>query len=87
MPTVTIDATGGRVFRQTLRTSLLRLANGPSGTKQIRAIRFESSAASSLVQMADMVSGAIYRSHSAKADADACRSLIVHREMSRIVWP
>lgn len=85
--TVVIDATGGRVFRQTLRTHLLRLANGQSGSKIIRAIRFEDSAASSLVQMADMVSGAVHRSLSTSPDAASYRRLIAHHEISHILWP
>lgn len=85
--TVTVDATGGRLFRRELRTHLLRLANGQQGSKLIRHVNFADSATDSLVQMADMVTGAVQRSFSGKPFAGTHRNCISHRELASTLWP
>jgi hypothetical protein len=82
--TIVIDATGGNVFRQELVTHLRRAA---SAERLIAKIKFEDSAANALIQMADMIAGAMHRYHSGDSRAAGYRKLISHREMASNLWP
>ena len=57
------------------------------GQRYIKSLKVQNSAKNNLVQLADMVAGAIYRSMGAKPDAREYRRLLGHREISVQVWP
>ena len=85
--TVIFDRCGERKFTAELERYLCRQIN--KGTPAaIRRVRSERSHGSNLVQMADMVCGAIARSYkSTKVDRHVYRSLIGRHEMSVRLWP
>ena len=57
------------------------------GRIHVRDVRPVNSANNNLIQLADMVAGAINRSLGAKSDARVYRQLIVHRQMFVQFWP
>lgn len=80
--TVVIDGSGSREFKQQFRTYLQRRAG-----RLIHKIKIQDSHRNNLIQLADMVVGAVYRSLSNKGDKHVYRSLIKAREMHVQVWP
>ncbi len=78
--TVVIDGGGSRVFRRELASWLRKRANEASAHRLIRKIKIQDSRHNELLQMADMVCGAIARAHSGKSDSTLYRQLISHRE-------
>lgn len=82
---VCIDGTGNRDFRQQTSTYLKRRINLEK--RHIERVIFLNSAKSSLIQVADMVAGAINRSYGEKADAQEYIKLIRPREAQVQVWP
>ncbi|MBI4287520.1 MAG: DUF3800 domain-containing protein [Chloroflexi bacterium] len=83
---VVIDGSGSRDFRQQLQTYLKRRINDPK-QHYIREVRVHDSLRNNLLQMADMVAGAIHRSFGEKNDAQVYRALIRHREVHVQLWP
>lgn len=86
---VKIDASGGRKFQRQLTSYLKTKINTPGATGQrISSISAKDSRGSNMLQLADMVCGAIARSHRGdKAEADQFRKIIKHREISVQVLP
>lgn len=84
--TVIIDGSSSKDFRMQLQTYLKRRINEP-GQRYIKSLKVQDSAKNNLVQLADMVAGAIYRSLGAKPDAREYRRLLSHRQISVQVWP
>ena len=84
---VIIDESGSKNFRSELKRYLVRRLTDDSGKCLIRKVRTQDSSKNNLVQLADMVVGAVARSFTAKKDAREYRSLIVHREKKVEVWP
>lgn len=85
--TVVIDGSGSRDFRRSFTSQLrkhLRLATGES---QFKKLKFENSEKNNLLQLADMVCGAIARSYSGKSDATEYRSILIAKETSVEFWP
>ena len=82
---VHIDASGEREFRRQLDAYIKRRIN--TEKSHVRHVRFLNSANSNLIQLADMVAGAIHRSQTSKPDAQEYISLIRHREAYVQVWP
>jgi hypothetical protein len=82
---VFIDASGDREFRRQINTYLKRKIN--SEKKHIKRVDFLDSAKSDLIQLADMVAGAINRSFGNKTDAKDYVKLIRHREGHLQAWP
>jgi hypothetical protein len=80
--TVIIDGSGTRDFRRQLATYLRRKI-GPL----IRKVKIQDSKRNNLLQLADMVSGAINRSFGDKSDSTVYRGLIKHRELRVQLWP
>lgn len=81
---VKIDASGGRRFQRQL-ASYLKTKVNTSGVAapHIKKVGSDNSAANNLLQLADMVCGAVARSYrSDKARPDAFRKIIAHREIS-----
>jgi hypothetical protein len=86
--TVVIDGCGNREFRQQLSTYLRRRINDKSSrVRHIRKLKVQDSHRNNLLQLADVVCGAVARSQSNKTDAKIYRQLISHREIYVQVWP
>lgn len=87
---VIFDQCGGREFSHTLHNYLTHQARSWStdGRIRIRKVRSESSATNNLLQLADMISGAVFRSFSDdRSSPDRFRNLIRRREHRVDVWP
>lgn len=86
---VKLDSCGGREFRMEISTYLKRRINDPqSGRRYIRKVVSSKSNGNNLLQLADMVCGAVARAQGAKkSDADAFYRLIKHREIWVRRWP
>lgn len=78
---VTIDRNGDRVFRIQLEKYLKRKIN--TEAQVIRKVKTEPSHSNNLLQLADMVCGAIARSHrkDKNGDIEKFRKIIGHREL------
>lgn len=86
--TVVIDGSGSRDFRNQLSSYLKRRINDQkNGLRQIAKVKIQDSHRNNLLQLADMVCGAVARSYTGKNDAKDYRRLISHREMRVQVWP
>lgn len=85
--TVVIDGSGSREFRRQLGSYLRKRVNEPSGSRFIRKVKVQDSQSNNLVQLADMVCGAVARSYMEKEDAQRYRRLIAHREIYVQFWP
>jgi len=79
---VTIDGSGDRNFRRSMKTYLRKQVNVKSDI--IRDVKFRNSKNNVLLQLADMVAGTINRSYSDKSDAKLYRKIIQKREDN--VW-
>jgi hypothetical protein len=84
---VVIDESGSKNFKSELKRYLVRRLKDDSGKCFIKKIRTQDSSKNNLIQLADMIVGAVARSFSGKKDADECRNLITHREINVEVWP
>jgi hypothetical protein len=86
--TVVIDGSGSREFRRELGTYLRKRINDKKGDSRfIGKIKLQDSQSNNLLQLADMVCGAVARSYSQKEDAETYRRLIAHREIYVQFWP
>jgi hypothetical protein len=84
---VVIDGSSSKYFRQQLKTYLARRLKDDVGKCLIKNLKTQDSRKNNLLQMTDMIVGAIARSHSGKADAREYRKLIAHREIYVQFWP
>lgn len=75
---IRLDGRGDREFRRALSTYLRKELNR-SSTRIIRDLKFVDSKRNVLVQMTDMVAGAINRSYSDKDDKNLYRGIIAHK--------
>ncbi len=82
---VVVDASGSKDFRNQLSTYLKRQVNDDRGHGLIKKVKTSRSDGNNLVQLADMVSGAIWRSF--KHQDASYRRLVSHRELRVQVWP
>jgi len=86
--TVIIDGSGSRQFRRQLAAYLRKRVNDPKeGGRCIRKVKLQESQKNHLLQMADMVCGAVARSFTEKDDAQVYRGLVCHREVYVQFWP
>lgn len=85
--TVVIDGSGSREFRRQLGSYLRKRVNEKSGSRYIHKVKVQDSQQNNLLQLADMVCGAVARSYSEKPDALRYRRLIAHREIYVQFWP
>lgn len=79
---VIIDGSGSREFKRQLQSYLKRKTSG-----LIRKVKIQSSHSNNLLQLADMIAGAVHRSFSQKGDRNVYRPMIKAREMKVQVWP
>lgn len=85
---VVIDGSGGREFRTQISTYLRKRVNeGGDSAKLIRKIKMQDSHRNSLLQLADMVCGAVARSYTAPDEKGSYRKLISHWETQVQFWP
>lgn len=85
--TVIIDRCGDREFRNQLAKYLKGRMNEPGNTL-IRKVKMEASHSNPLLQLADMVCGAVARSYKqGDLNENAFRGLIRHRESRVQLWP
>jgi hypothetical protein len=83
---VVIDKCGNREFRDQLGKYLKRRMN--TGSNLIRKVSMERSHSNDLLQLADMICGAIARSFNVqKPERMAFRKIVKHRELRVQVWP
>jgi hypothetical protein len=85
---VVIDGSGDRKFRQQLQNYLKRRINDKADGKQyIKKVKMQDSRSNNLLQLADMVCGAVARCYSGKTDGEQYRKIISHREIFVQFWP
>ena len=86
---VRIDRSGGFTFRQELASFLKKRLNEPNyASPRIREVSMPMSKNDNLIQMADMICGAIARSIRVERQNDATfRKMIAHREIPMRLWP
>ena len=85
---VVIDGSGSREFRQQLETYLKRKINDESSPySHIQSITMRDSKENNLLQLADMICGAVSRSFKSKTDSNEYRKLIKRREKCVRFWP
>jgi Protein of unknown function (DUF3800) len=86
--TVVIDGSGNRDFKRQLTSYLRRTVNDPeTPVVKIRKLKLQDSHRNNLLQLADMVCGAVARSFSAKPDAAVYRRWLKPRERRVQFWP
>jgi hypothetical protein len=84
--TVIIDGSGSKDFRKQLERYLKLRINDP-GHRFIRKVKVQDSRKNNLLQLADMIAGAVNRSFGAKGDYQIYRQIISHREVYVQLWP
>jgi Protein of unknown function (DUF3800) len=85
---IVIDGSGSREFRRQLQKYLkTRMNDQKDGKNCIKKVKLEDSKKNNLLQLADMVCGAIARCYKPKTNADECRELISSREGYVQFWP
>jgi len=84
---VKFDNSGGKALKKDLASYIKRRVNEQGEGECIKKIGTQDSKSSNLIQLADMVSGAIYRSFQSEANAEDYRNIIKHREHSVLQWP
>lgn len=82
---VVVDASGSKDFRNQLSKYLKKRIKDDGGYRLIKKVKTSRSQGNNLIQLADMVSGAVWRS--LKHQDESCRQLISHRELRVQVWP
>jgi len=80
---VVFDGSGSRQFKRQLQTYLRK----KTGTGIIRNIKLQDSRKNNLIQLADMVAGALHRNVSQKDDRDNYRKILGLKEMRVQIWP
>lgn len=85
---VKFDDSGGKTLKKELASYIKRAVNEEGGeAERIRKIGTQDSKSSNLIQVADMVSGAVYRFFGSEGNAGEYRNIIKHREYSVLQWP
>lgn len=86
--TVVIDGSGDREFRRQLKSYLCRTINDPqAATVRIKKLKLQDSHRNNLLQLADMICGAVARSFSNKDDHAVYRRWLRPREKRVQIWP
>jgi Protein of unknown function (DUF3800) len=86
---IVIDKNGDRAFKRELESRMKKQMVDGNGNCLIRKVAMEASHSNNLVQLADMVCGAVARSFNTNDDAqkDRFRKLIKRREKRVQFWP
>lgn len=80
---IVIDGSGSREFKRQLTVYLRKKI----GTSIIKKVKIQSSHSNNLIQLADMIAGAVNRSFSNKEDKRIYRKIISTKEMYVQIWP
>lgn len=81
--TIVIDGSGSREFKKQFQSYLRKKI----GTGIIKKIKIQNSFTNNLIQLADIIAGAVHRSFTNKGDKDIYRKLLAIKEMRVQVWP
>lgn len=81
--TVIIDGSGSREFKKQFKTYLRRKI----GSSIIKKVKIQTSHSNNLIQLADMIGGAVHRSFTNKSDKEIYRKMINAKEIYVQVWP
>lgn len=86
---VVVDGSGSKDFRKQLATYLRKRINDKgSPARYISWVKVQDSRSNNLLQLADMLSGAVHRSFDVtKQDSTLYRALVAHREIFVQFWP
>lgn len=86
---VVFDGSGSREFKRQLKTYLGQKVKGAHGRGRIRKVKVQDSRRNNLIQLADMVCGAVARSFKRKRRKghQDFRRKIAHREIYVQFWP
>lgn len=84
---VVVDRTGNRDFRLTLTKYLKREIVKDDGSPRIKKVRMERSNANRLIQLADMVCGAVSRSFGTRKNPSFYRNMVADKERCVQFWP
>lgn len=84
--TVVIDGSGSRASRMRLERYLKRLTNDPQ-QRSMRKVKTQDSSRNNLLQLADMIAGAVHRGFSSRADAKLYQGIVVRRQRDVQFWP
>jgi len=84
---VIVDRCGNRIFREQLANYLKKKINPRGQASLIRKVKMEDSRSNNLLQLVDMVCGAVARCYTDRKDKDGCRQIIRHRELQAQLWP
>ena len=84
---VVLDGCGSREFRRQLSAYLRKRVNDAAGNRYIQKVKIQNSNKNNLIQMADVIYGAVARSFGGKRDAKTYRFLVSHREIYVQFWP
>ncbi|NOY83960.1 MAG: DUF3800 domain-containing protein [Nitrospirae bacterium] len=86
--TVILDGSGSKDFRSQLQRYLKKRINSPNSSEKIKKVKIQDSKRNNLIQLADMVCGAIARSYKkGKKDSEDYRRIIRPREINVQRWP
>jgi hypothetical protein len=85
--TIVIDGSGDRAFKRQFQTYLRRRSADQSGKKIISKIKIQDSRRNNLIQLADMICGAVARCYTTKKGSEEYRQIIAHHEIKRQLWP
>ena len=85
---VNFDDSGGKALKKELASDIKRRINNEGReAERIKKVGTQDSKSSNLIQVADMVCGAVYRSFQNEANGGEYRNTIKHREVSVLEWP
>lgn len=86
---VVVDGSGSRQFKKEFGSYLRKRANEhiKGEVNLIKKVKVQDSDKNNLIQLADMICGAVGRSFSGKTDARIYRNLVIAKEKHLQVWP
>ena len=84
---ILIDESGSKNLGRELKSYLVRHLKNEPGKCFIKTVRTQNSRQNNLLQLADIVVGAVARFYSDKKDSREYRRLIAHRELHVRFWP
>lgn len=85
---VKFDESDDKAAKRELASYLRRKVNVPGAAREhIKKVGTQGSKGNNLIQLADMICGAVYRSYQSEGNAGEHRNIIKHREYSVLLWP
>ena len=84
---ITLDKTGEKAFTRSMQGYLKKHTRRDDGTARVRKVRAEDSKKNNLLQLADMVCGAVARSFDEIRKTDRYRLQLAEKERYVQLWP